>query len=511
MSKSGYVSKPVPVAYKKLNGGLNSTSGPLGLQDNEASDIQNIDFDKFGSILKRNGSLRLNASTANTSSVLSDGLFWYEYDASGTTTRYAMNVGAGKIMKMDGLDGTWDDITGGITLATNNMCDFESFLNTVIVTNNNDAPVMWSGTSNASTMGLPTGLTKAKFVTQFQNYTLFANVTVSGVTNKSRFYWSTIKTIDTWNSADFIDVSKDDGQEITGFKVLGQTLVVYKEQSIYLVLFTGDRDIPFLVQKTNSDAGCVAPFSIQEVENGHVFLAYDGLYFFDGNTSFKMSDRINATFLGLNRTRFPNAVSTYQHDKNRYWLSLTSSGASTNDTIITWDSFNNAFSVYNGIDASALTKFLVSGLDERPYFADYAGFTYRGDIGTDDQPSGTTTAINAFYATNWKDMGDLVDVKSTPHMYVYHQLANATLTFIYAYDFDEGDTYSQTFSLATSTDVYGTAVYGTATYAGSGGSDKRRDLVGRGRTVRVKFSNNVLGETFQIDGLGVQAQLETNV
>ena len=40
---------------KALGGGLNTTAGPLHLEDNESSDLLNIDFDKFGSILKRNG------------------------------------------------------------------------------------------------------------------------------------------------------------------------------------------------------------------------------------------------------------------------------------------------------------------------------------------------------------------------------------------------------------------------------------------------------------------------
>jgi hypothetical protein len=59
--------------------------------------------------------------------------------------------------------------------------------------------------------------------------------------------------------------------------------------------------------------------------------------------------------------------------------------------------------------------------------------------------------------------------------------------------------------------VYGTAVYGVGTYAGVGGSQQRRDLDGRGRVVRFGFKNMNLSETFQIDGLGSFAHLETSV
>ena len=73
------------------------------------------------------------------------------------------------------------------------------------------------------------------------------------------------------------------------------------------------------------------------------------------------------------------------------------------------------------------------------------------------------------------------------------------------------DQYTQTISLATGTDVYGTGVYGTAVYAGAGGKISRLDLLSRGRVVRFKFANATAGETFQIDGFGSLAHLETHV
>ena len=37
-----YTTRSVPISDKVLNGGLNSTAGALGLQNNESSDLQNI-------------------------------------------------------------------------------------------------------------------------------------------------------------------------------------------------------------------------------------------------------------------------------------------------------------------------------------------------------------------------------------------------------------------------------------------------------------------------------------
>ena len=514
MANVNYISKSSPISFIKLNGGLNSTGGALGLDNNESSDLLNIDFDKFGSIVKRNGYSTLNG-TAIANDPRSDGLHWFEFESSGTITRMAVNIADGKFHKMDDLDGTWDDVSGTVSITAENHCDFESFLNTVFVANGTDKPFLYTGAGVAENMVVPLNLTTAKYVAQFNNYLFLANCTVDGTVHHSRIYWSALKDTDSWDSSDNIDVSKNDGQEITGIRVLEDRLVIYKERSIYNLFFTGDSDVPFILPdggKSSSPVGCVAPFSIQEAKNGHVFLSYDGIYFYDGSSSFKLSERITNTLLtSLRADKFTNARSLVQRNKNRYWLALTASGQTNNDRVIVWDYFNNAFSMYDGMAPSSLAVFYVSGVDERPYFGDYSGFVYRADTGTDDDPLGTTTAIDAYYYTNWINLEELISQKLIEHVYIYYQIASATITLSYSYDFESADTYSQSFSSGTSSDVYGSAVWGTATYAGAGGSVTRRDLDGRGRVVRFKFANSNLGESMQIYGFGLLANLETHV
>lgn len=497
----------VPVGFKKLNGGLNSTAGPLGLEPNEFSSLLNIDFDKFGSFGKRNGYTALNTSAFNSSARWT-GLSWFEL-ADGT--RYLVGTCGNKLAKMDSLDGTWDDITGALTITAGNLTNFAIFRDNLLGTNNQDVPFLWTGTGNGSAMTVPTGLTKAKAVEVFSSYTFLANVTVSATSYKSRLYWSALDSISSWDSADFNDVYRDDGQTIVAIKTLADRLVIFKERSIHLAFYTGDADVPFRFQKANSPVGCIAQFSVQEVENGLVFLATDGLYYFDGNNSFKISDRINDTIQGYNSVQFSQCCSMYQHDKNRYWLAIPGASASTNNTVIVWDSFNNAFSIYDGMAPSAMTTIYNSGIQERPYWGDYSGFVYRGDTGTDDYPLNVQTAINAYAYTRWMDFDDLCDQKGIPDVYIYYKLQSGILSFSYSYDFNEGDQYTLTFAMNTSTSAYGSAIYGTGTYASSGGAVMRQDLTGRGRSVRFKFSNSTLSQQFRIDGYGTFTHLQTNV
>lgn len=590
MAGSNFTSQSQPIEDSNFNGGLNSTSGPLSLKDTESSDLLSIDFNKFGSIVKRNGYSALNTS-AISGSAKSDGLWWYEYVSAGAYASLLLNVTNGKLYKNSGLSATFTDATGTGTFTAGNFCDFENWLNTAYITNNVDIPsfmvvganaapipsfqnnsytfqisgittapavadtytnnaitytvkyvrvsgsagaqagqivvtgsgspttsgtlVRTSGAGDAnitfSSYGANVNISTAKDVCQYQNYLFFLNVTFNGTVEKSRIVWCNIKDDLTWLSTSFIDIARNDGQQGMRLQALGDRLVIFKERSIYNLFFTGDADIPFTVQESDSNVGCVAQHSVQEIENGLIFLSHDGFYYYDANNSYKTSLQIQSTLLAYNLTRFNQARSMVQKNKNRYFCSLPSNGQTNNDTIVVWDWQLNAFSLYGGFAANSMQTVYVNAIDERIYFGDYSGFVYRMDTGSDDYPLNVQTAINAYYYTNWRNYQDLIDQKGIPNVVLYYQTNNAVITLVYSYDFENADTYTQTFSTATSTSVYGSAIYGTGTYAGIGGSQQRRDLDGRGRVVRFGFKNSNMSETFQIDGMGSFVHLETNV
>ncbi len=421
------------------------------------------------------------------------------------------------MLKQEEGDGTWDDVTGGVTLTATNHCDFESFLNELYITNGNDLPIKWTGGAavTATNMTVTANLTKAKYTRLFNNYLFLGNVTVSGVSYPSRIYWSNIKDTSVWDAAAFIEIAKDDGDEITGLRVLSDRLIIYKSRSIYTLYFTGDADIPFILPgggKTNSNVGCIAPWSIQEVDNGHVFMASDGLYFFDGSNSYKLSDKIRKTlFEDFNFALFSQGVSINYKLKNRYMIAFPYGAEITNSYVIVWDYFNNAFSIYKGLAPSAMAIFYINGNDERPYFSDYNGYDYRMDYGTDDYPLKVQTSVDAYYYTNWKYYDDLCDQKGILSVYVYYQFNSANVTYTYSYDLEESDQYTQSFNTATGADVWDTMLWDVGHWSGSGGKYQRLDIDGRGRLVRFGFKNSAIGETFRIDGIGVFGHLETNV
>lgn len=515
MALPKYTTKAITASFIQFTGGLNSAGGSLNLSNRESSKIQNIDFDRFGSVLKRNGYLAANTSALNSSARIT---CLHDFEQSDAT-RYLVTVAGSKVFywSSTSITGAPTDITGAITVTADNLLSHATFRDTALFTNGVNPVFKWTGTGNCSALTVPTGLTAAKYVAIFQNYTILANVTVTGVNYRSRVHYSNINRIDAWTDSDFTDVSRDDGQTITGLKVLGDKLVIFKDRTIWIAQFTGDADIPFQFTQTNSPVGCVAPFSIQEVLNGLVFLSWDGIYFFDGFNAYKISDQLNQTFSNdLNPSKFAQAVSMYQHSKNRYWLAIAGASSPTNNKVITWTKAQttvdtNAFSVYSGINASSMEIVFPDGITETPYFGDYAGFNYKADSGSDDYPLNVATAIDAYYYTNWISFDDICDQKGTLSIYLYYLTTGATLTFVYAYDFDDGDTNSQSFSTSLGGALWDTAIWDVDTWVGGSGAVMRRDITGRGRVIRFGIKNAVLGETFRIDGIGTLTYLETNV
>lgn len=500
-----YARPSQPQGLLRLSGGLNSSTNGLNLQDSEATDILNIDFDVFGSIKKRKGYTTLNSSAFNSGATWT-GLYWTTLGG----TDYLMGTCGDKIAKMDSLDGTWDDITGGLTVTAgnNNLFSFTTLSSVTIGTNGVDAPFKWTGTGNAAAADVPTGLSKAKFTTSWNNYAFYANVTVSATNHPTRIYWSNLKDPTTWTATDFVDIDVNDGKAITGIMPLGDRIVIFKETSIHIGLFTGDSDVPFVFKKTPSHVGCASGYSLEEIDNGIVFVNEDGHYFFDGQNSIKLSDRINQTILGFTVSRFQYCQSAYLKTKHRQYMTFTASGGSTHSIVVTWDSVNNAYSYYTGLTPNVFAIVRTSG-EERIYFGDYAGYVYRADTGTSDNPAGTETAISAYWKSKWFNFSDIVDKKAVTHLAIYHQLSESTLRLGYAYDFDSSDSWSQTFAISAGGSLYGSGIYGLSSYALSGGNVIRRDLTGRGRVFRISFYNDVLDQEFQIDGIGFYPHNET--
>jgi len=512
--------------YKSNNGGLNTKSSPLFLKDNESPDCQNVYFDTDGAIIKRNGSVQITPEhqiippdfSATPEHTITGVYYYYKKDA----TDYLVFTEGPAVYKIDDIEGTPEHITGDhfigpYALNTNGLYDFETYLDTVIATDGEDPPWKWTGTGSITPLGgpiddntgvrpnVPYGLTTAKYVCLFKDRLFLANVTVSSTTYPSRVYFSAIGSISNWSATDFININTNDGQIITGMEVLGDRLVIFKTNSIYNVFYTGSTDVPFYVQKSDSDVGCISGYSIQNIKNNLIFLSADGIYAYDGVSSIKLSDRITPTLQNYNESRYQYAVSANYRPKNQYWITMTTSSGTTNSEVIIWDYYHNAFTKYKGLPISSLALVFTSNGD-RLYSGGYEGNLDRQDYGTSDGGTSQTNgnAIDAYYWTKWFDWNSLAIKKRPMYLYLFTEASgNWNLTTSYVYDLKSGVYKSVANSLFGGGAIVGTAVVGTSVVGESGTLTHRIDLQGQGGFARFKFSNPNVNQYFRIDGFSV--------
>jgi hypothetical protein len=112
------------------------------------------------------------------------------------------------------------------------------------------------------------------------DYLFFAGHT----SNPSQIRYNDTAALETWPVGNALEVGRDDGQFITGMKRFGDSTVVFKTASIWLV--SGASPDDFQVNPTPADVGCIASRSLVPTDAGVFFWSEAGPAMFNG---FKVS------------------------------------------------------------------------------------------------------------------------------------------------------------------------------------------------------------------------------
>lgn len=100
------------------------------------------------------------------------------------------------------------------------------------------------------------------------------------------------------------------GRDISGIGRMATGMLVFTEFSTYLIVPSDDGK-GFKSNALNTRVGCVAPNSIQTMQNGvTIWLAHDGFYAYDGTEFAKISDTIASQLRRMNHARRLQAVAT---------------------------------------------------------------------------------------------------------------------------------------------------------------------------------------------------------
>jgi hypothetical protein len=168
----------------------------------------------------------------------------------------------------------------------------------------------------------------------------------------------------------FLDVNSRDNASITGMVAMEDSLVIFKEDSIYQVTTTSD-NTPFLTP-INESVGSVAPRAAILAYERVVFVGRDGVYQYNGGSIKPLSASLNKWWNTVSVRGLRNAVSWLDEKERRLFIALPSGPGNENDTVICYHYQLDAVTVIRNQKVTAATHYkgesvLAIQHDERPY------------------------------------------------------------------------------------------------------------------------------------------------
>lgn len=261
-----------------------------------------------------------------------------------------------------------------------------------------------------------TGFPEASLITYFKNQ-LFASG-IAGAPTLIRWSGSANEgAYNVWPEDNQVTLSTEaDNSPVTALAAMGDNLVAFKKNSIWLLIDNGTSDLELPLyepRKVVSGVGTSSPLSIQQFNGGLMFLAEDGFYFFDGTPNIKrLSDPIKSYVDQINPARTPFAVSTLWRTNQAYICACSPQGEDQKNTLIfVYDYQNGGWWMWEGFDADfgwdiqCWLQVDGVGLQEELWFIDSFGRAFQLGRWTQTDYGGY---INSWFLTGRQGFGDVI-------------------------------------------------------------------------------------------------------
>jgi len=277
-------------------------------------------------------------------------------------------------------------------------------------------------------------------------------------TNPSRLYYSAggtqIDDFSTGNGGGWIDVSKNDGDKITAIYFYQNTVIVWKNKSIWKFSFTSS-GLPALELITN-ELGCISYRTVKMVNNAVWFLSMK-----DGRASVNSLGNVQNYFNALRTTeqslkisngslldsanvaQLQNACAFFF--RNIYGICLAQGGSTTNNRVYPFDSrFNAWIGYWDNINANSFFSYQDGlGNEELYYASDTTGYIVKMFTGTDD--NGTAISWKIQTKNFNQKYFDQYKIYRNP-IFWFKDVANGSIT---GYIINDGVFNSGTFNISS--------------------------------------------------------------
>ncbi len=351
----------------------------------------NIFSDPQGSLGSRPGYTALTTASIG-SAIAWCGLYQFDKHSGGSTTPYYVGGGAdGKIWQY--VSNAFTQLFTGLTTTKDDDKRYSFFTldNTVMITCDENLPLVWTGSGSAATFA--TSVT-SDWGLEWQRYGWLH----STVDPRLMYYCATLGDPDSAYTS-FLNFDDDQGA-LTGGCKQGDDMLVGKEFSLFRVQYRGTTP-PFKKYRIPSKIGPVNFWTMKEMPDGRaVFLASDfNFYMVSGDNVIPCGENIRKYVQDGVNSRLKYAVSGILLNRSQYWCSFTyTSGLTQNDRTIVmdwsrpysdkWGKLQFPWFIYS-IGANCFAEVTVSG-KAWLYHGGYTGLLYKNDTGTND--NGSTTS-----------------------------------------------------------------------------------------------------------------------
>jgi len=337
-------------------------------------------------------------------------------------------------------------------------------------------------------------------------------------TSPSRLYYSgggdRIHDFSVANGGGFIDISKNDGQKITGMIVFKNSLLVFKEDSIYQFEFTSS-GLPQSTQ-VNAAVGCIAPRSIVAVENDIFFASRRGIFTIGNEPGFafdvlrtnELSSRVRSIFQSIEEAYIQNIAAIYTTiaNVNLVIFSFTPSGGTTNSQALVYDRERLGWYKWTNIKANCWVNYTnSSGVVKTIYGDDSSGYCKEILTGSDDFGS----VIEGSFSLRAEDFGEgLYRYKKLKDVSVVLRQPTGSVDMSIIKDGTETST-SMNISTVSPAINFGHYLFAGFTFAdsyGTGAITSSDDIVLRtkknlnlqGKSFTLSFENSASGSSFTL-------------
>lgn len=293
--------------------------------------------------------------------------------------RYMITSDGGTLKKYDGT--TWTALSGAVTLSAVSNITMTSIFEKTYAWDGQAGGIVYDGTS----VTRPGTMPKAKWSVIYKGYHVAGGVDgqpfrlyFSPIAEPSRFVRSSADadplTIDLNNATDVpgatvftgddtaqaIDINKNDGQKVVGVGFFQDVLIVFKEKSIYQLYFNTSGS--FVVERISSSYGAVCHGAIQSVENDCYFLTDKGIYVLGNEPNYyasirtnELSSRIKTLLQRINHEQWDKCRAVYYDD--RYFLTVPLDASTDCNAMIVYDRRFYSWQYWTNINAESLLDF----------------------------------------------------------------------------------------------------------------------------------------------------------